>query len=354
MTASGLLDIINSIAVFQLVFFTCYLFLKGSKIPSTTFLKIYLLLQLVTFISYLFWKFEYIFLKPFLLISLPGMFLCGPAFYIYIRSRLYKNLILSRRIIIHAIPAIILLAGILIILFLNQDFNLRITRLMHIAYYWIKLQFLIYTIYTLVIISRYRKDIESFTSSSETNKLNWLFIITLGISVSSALDLILYCIPDYTDKGWDYIIFWVFINIFFFKSIIQPDQYLGIDEKKLSPVKLSKEKSATYFRKIEEVVTVNQMFLNPDLSLNEVSKAVKLPDRIISQSIKENTKLNFTDYINIKRIEFAKVLLRNTTKSEKNVLEILYEAGFNSKSVFNSQFKKHTGQSPSGYRLSAR
>jgi AraC-like DNA-binding protein len=279
------------------------------------------------------------------------MFLCGPAFYFYIRSRLYKNFILSRKLIYHAIPAVLLLAGILFLLLGTDNFNVRIAKLMHLTYYWTKIQFLIYALCTLNLIYRYQKDIKSLTSSSEKKKLNWLFIITWGITLSSFIDFILYCNPHFTDKGWDYIIFWIFINVFFFKAIIHPDQYLGIDEKNLLPVKLSKDRSITYFHKIEEVITSNQLFLDPDLTLHNVAQAVSLSDRTVSQTIKENVALNFTDYINTKRIEYAKEVLRKTSKSEKNILEILYEAGFNSKSVFNSQFKKHTGQSPTVYRL---
>jgi AraC-like DNA-binding protein len=150
--------------------------------------------------------------------------------------------------------------------------------------------------------------------------------------------------------NWEYLIFLIFINIFFFKAIIQPDQFLGINEKKLLPLNLDKDKSTNYFQRMEEIINSNQLFLDPELSLHNVAQAVKLSDRVVSQTIKQNVALNFADYINIKRINYAKDILRTTTKSEKNVLEILYEAGFNSKSVFNTQFKKHTGKSPTDYR----
>lgn len=42
--------------------------------------------------------------------------------------------------------------------------------------------------------------------------------------------------------------------------------------------------------------------------------------------------------------------LRDVTKSKVTVLEILYEVGFNSKSSFNTAFKKHTGSTPTSYR----
>jgi AraC-like DNA-binding protein len=98
----------------------------------------------------------------------------------------------------------------------------------------------------------------------------------------------------------------------------------------------------------------HQLFLDPDLRLYNVAQVVKLSDRVVSQVIRHNAALNFADYINLKSINYAKEVLRTTARGEKNILEILYEAGFNSKSVFNTQFKKNTGLSPTLYRESVR
>jgi AraC-like DNA-binding protein len=43
-------------------------------------------------------------------------------------------------------------------------------------------------------------------------------------------------------------------------------------------------------------------------------------------------------------------ILQNPKKSELTILEILYEVGFNSKSSFNTAFKKHTNQTPTQFR----
>jgi AraC-like DNA-binding protein len=45
-------------------------------------------------------------------------------------------------------------------------------------------------------------------------------------------------------------------------------------------------------------------------------------------------------------------ILKNPSKKELTVLEILYEVGFNSKSSFNTSFKKYTNLTPTAYRNS--
>jgi AraC-like DNA-binding protein len=347
---SGILDIINSIAVFQLVFFILFLFVRGNKVPSTLFLKLHLFSQLIGYDNYLYFIHEAVFFKPLLMLSMPCMFLWAPTFYFYVRSRLYKSFVPKWKLLIHSIPAFIIMMIIIYLLLNSENFHGQIYTLRSVLYNILLVQLLGYYGFTLYIIYKYRHDIKFLSSSNERRKLNWLFVITYGMTLTSLTIAALFYILNVLEQGWGYIVYWIFLNIFFFKAIIQTDQYLGIDEKKMLPITLTKEKCKQYYRQIEEIITRNQLFLDPDLSLHNVAQAVKLSDRIVSQVIKESVSLNFTDFINKKRIEYAKEVLRNTTKSEKNVLEILYEAGFNSKSVFNTQFKKHTGLSPTAFR----
>lgn len=351
MELSGLWDIVNSIVVFQLVFFIIYLFLKGKKIPSTLLLKIHLISQLIFYPAYVFFTYENYLLKPVLLISLPSMLIWAPTFYLYIASRLYRNFVLSWKLIVHALPALIMLIIIFPVIYSGENFRDTLAHLVsNSLYYFVKIQIFAYNVYTLYIIYKYRFEIKFVTSASETQKINWLLFITYGLTLNSISDLIVDSILNTSNQGWGYLIFCIFLNLFFFKAILHPDQFLGIDEKKLLPVKVNPDKSHNYFQEIENMITGKQLFLDPDLNLHNIAQAVKLSDRVVSQVIRQNTDLNFTDYINRKRIDYAKAVLKSTTKAEKNVLEILYEAGFNSKSVFNTQFKKHTGLSPTEFR----
>jgi AraC-like DNA-binding protein len=71
----------------------------------------------------------------------------------------------------------------------------------------------------------------------------------------------------------------------------------------------------------------------------------------ISQAINQHFGLNFREYINRLRIEESIKLIRNNNDS-LIIKEIYYEVGFNSKSVFNSAFKRFTGATPTKYRYS--
>lgn len=55
----------------------------------------------------------------------------------------------------------------------------------------------------------------------------------------------------------------------------------------------------------------------------------------------------FTEYLTLRRIEQSKDLL----STDLSVTDIAFQTGFNSLSAFSRCFKKHTGLSPSEYRL---
>lgn len=94
-----------------------------------------------------------------------------------------------------------------------------------------------------------------------------------------------------------------------------------------------------------EYITDN--FSNPELSLEEVAKAVNLSASYLGNSIKKYKKISYINLLNQIRIENAKKLLaRPDTKS----YEVAFLVGFNSSQYFSSCFKKNTGMSPGTYR----
>ena len=93
-------------------------------------------------------------------------------------------------------------------------------------------------------------------------------------------------------------------------------------------------------------------FLNPSLSIRNLAEEIKMNPRELSILINQQLKQHFFDFVNEYRINEAMKILKDPTKNELTVLEILYEVGCNSKSSFNTAFKKHTGVTPTEFRKS--
>jgi AraC-like DNA-binding protein len=91
-------------------------------------------------------------------------------------------------------------------------------------------------------------------------------------------------------------------------------------------------------------------YLEPELTLEQLASKLSLKPRVLSQAINEILGQNFYDFINRYRIEEASRLLTNPSDEKITILEVLYEVGFNSKSSFNTLFKKYTGLTPTEFR----
>ena len=103
-------------------------------------------------------------------------------------------------------------------------------------------------------------------------------------------------------------------------------------------------------RKLVHAMETDKMYLNQNLSLNDVSQAIGIPRYNISLVL--NNKLNntFFDYINKYRVEEVKKIIRMPGSEKLTLLGISFEAGFNSKATFNRSFKKYVNLTPQQFR----
>jgi AraC-like DNA-binding protein len=67
--------------------------------------------------------------------------------------------------------------------------------------------------------------------------------------------------------------------------------------------------------------------------------------------LNETAGTNFYDFINSYRLERVTEYLKDPKKRDQSILEIAFGAGFNSKSTFNTVFKRKTGMTPTEYRM---
>jgi len=97
-------------------------------------------------------------------------------------------------------------------------------------------------------------------------------------------------------------------------------------------------------------VETSNCFLQSNLSLAQLANRIKVPSHHLSQALNIGMGKNFYDFINDYRVEHAKRELIKPENNSRPILDIAYECGFNSKSVFNAAFKKRTGLTPSSFR----
>ncbi|MFD2205447.1 helix-turn-helix domain-containing protein [Kiloniella antarctica] len=110
---------------------------------------------------------------------------------------------------------------------------------------------------------------------------------------------------------------------------------------------LTKDEADVIVNKLTNLMESKEVFLDPDLTLSRISRKLSIPARQISIAINMVFDRNISKVINEFRIERAKELLCNTGD---NITTIFLNSGFQTKSNFNREFTRITGQTPSMYR----
>lgn len=88
------------------------------------------------------------------------------------------------------------------------------------------------------------------------------------------------------------------------------------------------------------------LYLEPDLRLKDLAETLAMHPNKLSWLLNENTGKNFNEYINSYRLKTFKLKAIDPANSHLTLLGLAYESGFNSKTVFNSFFKKVEGTTP--------
>jgi len=87
-------------------------------------------------------------------------------------------------------------------------------------------------------------------------------------------------------------------------------------------------------------------YLNPDLSLRKLAGQIEVHPNHLSWLLNNALGKNFNEFINQYRVESFKVKAKDPTNKNLTIEGMAYESGFNSKTVFNTYFKKSTGLTP--------
>lgn len=139
--------------------------------------------------------------------------------------------------------------------------------------------------------------------------------------------------------------------IFSFYVIIQeyPSGYLNSKAKDKKPIKVKEiepELELSY-KKVCSFIETNNIYQDESLTLDMLANSIELSTGMLSKVINTGSNTNFHDFINRYRVDAVK---KELISSNEQVIIIAYRNGFNSKSTFNSVFKKMTGHTPTQFR----
>ena len=120
--------------------------------------------------------------------------------------------------------------------------------------------------------------------------------------------------------------------------------------KKYKNTPLDSEESDHYHQQLQQLMQEEQPFLEPSLSLRQLAQQLDWHPNKLSQLLNDKIGKNFSEYINHYRVHTFMQLAQQPTNAHLSLLGLAFESGFNSKTTFNTFFKKETGMTPKQWR----
>jgi len=103
-------------------------------------------------------------------------------------------------------------------------------------------------------------------------------------------------------------------------------------------------------RNLKNLMEREKLYLNEKLSGNEMAETLGISRHQLSEVLNNELETNFYNFINHYRVEACKQKMANPKFAHYTLLALALECGFNSKTTFNTVFKKETGMTPRQFK----
>jgi AraC-like DNA-binding protein len=344
-------DIAPIIISLQGIFFAFILIIdNSSKKIGNRYLSIFLVAISVQFtiITRESLGLSFSFLEP-LFFGVP--FTYGPLFFLYSKSLIYKSFRFKVNQLYHFIPAFVIVT----FLSLTGISHSSVAPLIYVSL----LLYLVISIREIISFRRVIKDTQSSMTLKNLFWLQWTIIVFCTTLFLDIVDQFLWSMDLISGISLTHVSLLVLINWMYYKGLKQSQMFLGISkidqqislktDNILHEMRLSDQDKAD-IECVKEFIDANNVFTDPDLSLNQLAEYVDISPRRLSYLINNFLNQNFMSFVNSYRIDRAKYRLLNPEENGETISEIMYEVGFNSKSSFYTLFRKHTGFTPSEFK----
>jgi len=296
-----------------------------------------------------------------------ALLLKGPALYLYVRSLTQESFHLQRSNLIHLLPIPACLVWLFLfsvdtqtLLTFRDTHNTLIHNiLVSTVWYFVKIIPVAYVIAALIKVRKYLKQLENQYSYFSPTEPGWLTVLTLGFAFSWIVTFLVHVIAEFSNPFIadafgiaDNYIGFILINALFAYSVVYAHQLL-VTKPEVVKEKSDEKLTQDSIQKVHLGMEVQKLYLKQNLNIEEFSKRIDLPIKDVSAVINKHYGTNFFEFMNKYRVEEAKRLLLDEKCSDMTVLDILLQAGFNSKSAFHRFFNRLVGVSPTEFRKKA-
>ena len=308
-------------------------------------------------------------------------FLYGPIFFIYARLISSGENSFYPKYYLHFIPfMLVVMYGIMFVYLKNTDFKINLIQNktdallpgLQLISFLKPVHGIIYVFLTIKVVRVYNEKIKDSYSNIERINLNWLRHLIIGLIFVWGVVVISYTINVFSEKNikMDYLIYTaasILIYSIGYLSLRQPlifepsgqktDAESGLNSKTKIEERISYQKSGltnteaeSYLNNLLHMMETEKPYLNSELTLRELAEKLSMSTHNLSEILNTKLNQNFYDFINRYRVEEVKRRLADKGSDNFSLVAIAFDSGFNSKSTFNTIFKKLTGTTPSQYR----
>jgi AraC-like DNA-binding protein len=291
--------------------------------------------------------------------------------YFYTQGVVYHDFAFKKNDVWHLTPFVIVTGYWMVqIISIDQDTQMdfagkmittELPKWVYIVSLVIYLHMLSYVWFSWRTIKSYQSVIKDTFSSIDEINLDWLSFMIRTFSGIIVVAMINNVIPLFDKSYFLYasIIALLFVSFYFVNTVLvkalnQPAIFSGIAKQateKYAASNLGSEEIENYKNQLIYLMQTENPYLNADLKSSDLAEMLGISSKVLSQVINQSFHQNFFDFINTYRCEEVKRVLRGPDR-KVTIIEAMYQSGFNSKSSFNKEFKKLTGQTPSEFKKS--
>lgn len=265
-------------------------------------------------------------------IGLSGLLLVAPSFWLYGKSLFTGFNRMAPRHYIHYFPALVYLCFCWLI---PNNYTLAAK----ISYALVSIQMLTY----LILSEGARR--RAFTENLASGSLSWYRKLSIGMWIiwSYYAAVFIGWVPYYIGGAITYSVL-----IYGLSYLMLNRSHFAANKYQSSGIGSSESKRI--LKRIENLFSEQKIYLNQNLTLENVAEKIDCSSRQVSQAINEHLQKNFSEYVTVHRIEHAKMLLSDSTESQSKIASIAADCGFGNVTSFNIAFKALVNLTPSKFR----